>query len=316
MTNKDLYQKFCANEKYIPIFMQPWWLKAVCGDYWDVALVVKGDHIHAVLPYSISNKGRYSLQPKLTQFLGPYIKYPPDQKYTTKLSYEKKIMEELILALPKFTYFKHNFSPKIDNWLPFYWSGYKQTTRYSYIIPKSYNSDDVWREMAGNIRRNIQKAEKVLTVYDSDDIDLFYKLNKNIFERQSKKIPYSLSFVKSLDKACVANEARKIYMASDKSGKIHASIYVVFDNTTVYYLMGGSDNELRTGGGTSLLMWHAIQDALDMDLDFNFEGSMIQPIERYFSSFGSMQQQLFTIEKDNRFLLQKLLSSIYQRFLK
>lgn len=316
MTNKELYRKFCRVEKKIPIFSQHWWLDAVSNDSWDVALVKKGEHIHASMPYSLTHKGRFSIQPKLTQFLGPYIKYPEDQKYATRLSFEKKIMEQLILQLPKFSYFKHNFSPNIVNWLPFYWNGYSQTTRYTYVIPKNRDSETVWHDMEGSIRRNIQKAKKNLTISQSDDIELFFSMNEKTFDRQKKNIPYTLELVKRIDKACVENNARKIYLARDSEGRLHATIYVIYDSTTAYYLMGGSEPALRSGGATSLLMWQAIQDALEMQLDFNFEGSMIKPIERYFSSFGSIQQQIFNIEKDKRCLPVKLLSCLYRTIMK
>ncbi|MDA3866835.1 MAG: GNAT family N-acetyltransferase [Salinivirgaceae bacterium] len=312
MTNKEVYINFCSIEKEIPIFLQPWWLDAVCNDNWDVVLVQKGQHIHAAMPYSLSHNGRYSMQPMLTQFLGPYIKYPDDQKYATRLSFEKKTMEQLINSLPNFAYFKQNFSPTFVNWLPFYWNGFKQTTRYTYIISKLFDSASVWREMAGSIRRNIQKAKKELTVSLSEDIEIFYALNKKTFERQEKKIPYPFDLVRAIDTACLEHGVRKIYMAYDSEGQLHAAIYVVFDSNTAYYLMGGSDPELRSGGATALLMWTAIQDALQMNLDFNFEGSMIKPIERYFSSFGSVQQQFFTIEKDQRSLPVKFLSCLYR----
>lgn len=41
-------------------------------------------------------------------------------------------MNYFIDNLPKFDYFNMNFHYSITNWLPFYWRGFKQTTRYTY----------------------------------------------------------------------------------------------------------------------------------------------------------------------------------------
>ena len=42
MTNKELYREFCKKNHHLPIFMQDWWLDAVCaGKEWDVMLCVK-----------------------------------------------------------------------------------------------------------------------------------------------------------------------------------------------------------------------------------------------------------------------------------
>src|SRR5919106_2186938 len=55
------------------------------------------------------------------------------------------------------------------------------------------------------------------------------------------------------------------------------------------YLMGGSDPRLRTSGAMSLLMWEAIKFAGQVARRFDFEGSMLQPVERFFRAFGARQ---------------------------
>lgn len=69
------------------------------------------------------------------------------------------------------------------------------------------------------------------------------------------------------------------------------------DQHTVYYLLGGGDPELRTSGATSLLMWEGIRWASEQGKQFDFEGSMVEPIERFFRSFGARQIPYFGIEK-------------------
>jgi hypothetical protein len=55
------------------------------------------------------------------------------------------------------------------------------------------------------------------------------------------------------------------------------------------YLMGGSDPSLRTSGAMSLLMWEAIKFAGQVARRFDFEGSMLRPVERFFRAFGGRQ---------------------------
>ena len=62
MTNKEQYEEFCKVEKNIPIFSQDWWLDAVCGsDNWNVALVEKGGHIMASMPYFFKKKAIFEI---------------------------------------------------------------------------------------------------------------------------------------------------------------------------------------------------------------------------------------------------------------
>jgi len=103
------------------------------------------------MPYYVTRKYGLKLiqMPPLTQTMGPYIKYPDGQKYDTRLSREREIMNYFIDHLPKFDGFTVQFSKKITNWLPFYWRGFKQTTRYTYVIPKELTEKDLRNLLVG-----------------------------------------------------------------------------------------------------------------------------------------------------------------------
>ena len=104
MDNKEKYRQLCKKETSIPIFSRDWWLDATAGeDNWDVVLVEKGGEIFASMPYMVTKRYifTYMCQPILTQKLGPWIKYPPGQKYDRKLGYENEILKNLIEKLPK-----------------------------------------------------------------------------------------------------------------------------------------------------------------------------------------------------------------------
>ena len=162
--NKDKYRELCRTEKSIPIFSRDWWLDAACGkDNWDVIIVENGGNIVASLPYTLEKKyGFYiSRMPILTQKLGPWIRYPEGQKYSTKLEYEKKIFNELIKQIPsKIDLFLQAFDYSITNWLPFYWNGFKQTTRYTYVLDNLHNLDVIKENFSHSKRQNLKKAEK------------------------------------------------------------------------------------------------------------------------------------------------------------
>lgn len=63
--------------------------------------------------------------------------------------------------------------------------------------------------------------------------------------------------------------------------------------------MGGSDPDLRNSGANSLCMWEAIKFASTATKAFDFEGSMIEPVERFFRAFGARQKPYFQISKIN-----------------
>lgn len=286
------------------IFAQPWWLDAVAPGFWNEAIIQRDGQCIARMPY-VTQRRHGSLRitmPPLTQTLGPWLHYS-SEKYASRLSEEKDLISQLISQLPRFAKFNQRFHHRITNWLPFYWHGFSQTTRYTYVIPTLENLDEIWNGMASNIRREIRKAEKSVGVRNDRGLGAFLNLNEMVFRRQKIEIPYSRAVAERIDAACGARTCREIFFAEDATGRLHAALYLVWDSEAAYYLMGGGDPDLRTSGATSLLFWRAINYAATVTRSFDFEGSMIEPIERFFRAFGARQVPYFQITKVNSSLL-------------
>jgi len=237
-------------------------------------------------------------QPPLTQTLGPWLR-PSEAKYSKRLGQEKTSLTDLIDQLPRYDHFLQNWNHVNTNWLPFYWRGFSQTTRYTYRLPNISDLDAVWSGFRENIRREIRKASGRfnLRVRIDCSIDDFLALNAKTFERQNRKLPYSAEFVHELDRACIAHNARRIFIAEDDQGRHHAGVYIVWDEQNAYYLMGGGDPKLRGSGATSLCIWESIKFASTVTKSFDFEGSMLESIERYFRSFGAIQTPFFSVTR-------------------
>ena len=283
------------------IFQNSWWLEAVAPNSWNSIKISRNEQIVAHFPYMLKKKfGLTSLtMPQLTQTLGPWL-VPSNAKYTKQMSQHKKLMESLIEQLPPHDYFCQNFHYSMTNWLPFYWNGFSQTTCYTYVIENLQNLDLVWTEFQENIRREIRKAQKKVIVRTDLDIDKFLDINALTFKRQGRNLPYSRDFVKRLDTACSKYNASQMFFAEDRENRIHAAIYIIWDENSAYYLMGGGDPELRNSGATSLLMWEAIKFAATVTKKFDFEGSMIKSVERFFRGFGAKQVPYFQISRMSR----------------
>src|SRR5215510_2320543 len=283
------------------IFQQPWWLDAVAPGAWSAVEIRRGGALNARLPYVMDRRmGLMRLrQPLLTSYLGPWIR-PSEGRYATQLAHQKELYTELIEQLPAHDYFSQFFHYSVENWLPFYWKGFQQTTNYTYVIDDLTDLDRVRSEFQKNIRYDIRKASKRLRVHSEYGIDKFLEVNELTFSRQGLPLPYSREAVRRLDDACSARSARRIFFAEDANGRVHAAAYIVWDEQSAYYLMGGGDPELRTSGATSLVLWEAIKFSHQVSRCFDFEGSIIQPIERFFRAFGACQVPCFSVSRCSR----------------
>ncbi len=305
MHSKETFKAFCSKEKSIPLFLTYDWLETVAGNNWDVVLEEKGGEVIGFLPYVIKKKSGFILidLPSLTPYGGIWIKYPEGQKYTSSLSYEKEVFTSIIEKLPQFDYFLQKFCPGFSNWLPFYWKGFKQSTAYTYIIDDLKDHDKVFSEFKENIRREIRKAEKSITIIPSSEIKILHEQKIKTYRENKLTFNISEEYLKMVFNFCLGKNCGEFLIAKDSENNIHASALFVWDKNTTYYLFGASDPQYKNSGAMSLLMWEAIKRHSNKREYFNFEGSMIEEVERFFRGFGAKQIPYFVIKKVNSPLL-------------
>ena len=140
-------------------------------------------------------------------------------------------------------------------------------------------------------------------VYESEDVLKFYELNKMTYTRKNKDIPYEFDFIKNVYCKCKENNSCKMFFVENIDGQVIAGNFLIYDETTVYYLMGGIDPTQKNLGGMDAVQFESIKFALESGKKFDFEGSMVESIEKYFRSFGAIQKTYFSITKTSSFLL-------------
>lgn len=313
MTNRERFIDFYSKHPDVCVFSSPWWLDAVCGkDNWDVIIVEKNGQIRAIFPFYLKKgclKSNNIVLPPLTQKLGPYIKYEKNLISNTKrISYEHDIYNEIISRLPKFSCMNINFGQEYKNWLPFYWKGFKQTTRYSYQIYNIKDHDQVLRNFAKSKKYEVPKAQKYLTLKFDLPADDFYDYFESVVKERGDKVSYSRNLFKNIYNSCYENNSGRVFYCVDADENIHAVNITVWDSTTAYYLIAMRKKEYNTSGGTEFLVYETIKYVSQFVNIFDFEGSMMKGVEASYRNYGGIQTEYYNICKDNRILV-PLLSS-------
>lgn len=302
MDNKIKYRNFCLENTLSPIFFNDWWLDAVCGkDNWGIVLHLTNDKIVGALPYYRTKKLFFFTaikMPLLTSYLGPMLIYPDNMKYASRLGFEHEVIESLYMQLPPFSFLRNRFSPSITNWLPLYWQGFKQTTKYTYTIPLN-DLDAIYKDLKSNIRGKIKKAEGLVKIEFIDDVGVFHNMHEKTFSRQKINNPIKLPWLKNLDDTLSSRNRRKIAIAIDEKKQIHSAAYIFWDNECGYLSMVGEDPDLRNSGAGILLVWEMVKYAKEeLGLKtFDFLGSMLKNVEIVRRSMGAQQTQYFEISK-------------------
>ncbi|MBO6794884.1 MAG: GNAT family N-acetyltransferase [Balneolaceae bacterium] len=294
------------------IFMQPWWLDVVAKDDWIELKIEKGGDLKARWPIVMRKKmGFVHIEmPVLTQKTGPWIKQE-STKQVSLHSNERKLLEELIEKIPSFDRFNLNLDESIINYLPFKWSGFKQSSNTSFRINDPYNSEAVWANFKSTVRRNIRRAQENCTISTNLTSKELYLQIKKTFHRKNKEPSYSFELIDDLiNEATKRNRANIIGVLNKNNEVISAQLFIHDDNVT-YYLAGGFDNDNIEPGAVSLGMFEGIRLAAARKNAFDFEGSSVNGIEQFFSSFGSIPIHFHNIHKvSNKYLPVYLLKEI------
>lgn len=289
MNNKARYVSI-QEHKALPIFAKSWWLDAVVGkEAWDVAIAEdKQGNIEGIWAYCFKKQFGFKriFMPPFTPYLGPVMLQSVFENEYQQRSAEHRIMASLLAQIPECRDIRQKFQPELNNWLPFRWEGFKQTTTYTYLIRDTHNPAAIFDGFKDTLQRQIRKAEKKVNVFESDNFRNPLKLMQRSVSQQGASLNISEAYAEKIDKACQQHQSRLILEAKDETGNLHAALYLVFDQQSMHYLYGGYEQTFADSGAMSLLFWKAIQVASEKGLSFNFEGSMLQGVERYFRSFG------------------------------
>ncbi len=184
----------------------------------------------------------------------------------------------------------------ISDALPFFWRGFKVVPQYTYLLDLAVPWDQLWKNMAPDRRNDISKAARDgLTVRLSEDLREVRDLVLATFSRQDKTLNKA-----SLDAVLFryAKPGNFYAYVTCRDNRPIAACGVVHDARTAYYVLGGYRSSDRHHGAGAMAVAEAIRQAQGLGLQtFDFEGSVIPPIERFFRGFGGRLVPYFTVNK-------------------
>lgn len=295
------------------LFQEPWFLDAMAPGRWREVKVLEKDRVVARLPF-VYRRGRFGIRriggPPNTPWVGPWLERTPS-KPAKQLGREKQLLGALVGELPPHGSATIACDPRLTNLLPFYWAGFELRVRYTYRIPDPSDLDAVFGSFLANARGKIRKADKQLEVRDDLGLDALLDTCELTFQRQGRRLAFGREAMRRLEAAARERDRCRMLFAVDAQERIHAACFVAWDQETLFYLRSGGDPALRASGAGSLLIWHAIQLAARLSKRFDFEGSMVEPIEEHFRSFGAEQTPRFVAERSLRSRPREGLRSVF-----
>ena len=298
--NENEYPKFDQlSQVYGNVFYKTEWIKLFNNKIQCYGIYSKGNELIGGFILYTEKKFGFSMycNPPFTPTIGPFLKIDAQNSISVMSSMKDalSVMADFIEELP-YSVVTFALNNKIVDMQPFIWKNFKVVPKYTYILDLTISIDNIWKNMS-NIRKNdINKAKKDgLQARKTTDNKLIKDLVIKTLNRQEVKVNESY-----LDKIFFefANEDNSFSFVTFNDNIPIAASFFIYDSKNVYYLLGGYDDNYRHRGAGAFSIWQAIELAKSMGLTyFDFEGSMIPEIEKYFRGFGGQITPFYTINK-------------------
>ena len=261
------------------------WYLDIVSPGWE-ALVSEDYDFVMPLPTKSKYKIPYLVQPILTQQLGIFSKHEINEE----------IVNEFIKEIPYYSYElnlnEHNFFPK------------------ALIYPNFLlNLNKSYQELASvyskNNQRNIEKASK-LNLRVELDIDSSEFLNF-YFEVEKQFISVKKNILEMLIGKGISEKAVKICGVYSSTNELIAAVCLLITSNRITYLLPVSNPKGKASSAMFLFIDQFIRKNSGNDLIFDFEGSKIEGIARFYRGFGAKNHPYYILKRFRpSFLINKL----------
>lgn len=231
----------------------------------------------------------------------------PAQNKAKKHSFNKKLTKLVseYLSSIKTNIITLSLPPDINDTQAFYWDNYKVIPHYTYYQDLNKSYDDLFKCLEPKARSGLKKAEKDgLTFKQNKD----YKIVKDFVINTMSKNKVAID-EKILDKILFeySNKSNSFSYISSLNQDVLAMAFCVYFNGTCHYIFGGYNDKKTHPSAGPLCVWQSMLHAKEIGIKtFDFEGSMLIPVEKYFRSFGAELTPYYTLNKAN-YLIESLL---------
>lgn len=306
--SKEEYRDFVKNnEDKVSIFLNPRYFENfISPDEWDVVVSKKRENYNGILVFQTSSKLGMTevLNLPFIPNINPQIFSNENVKRINRAKEERQILSTLFDQLSNFSSIRLKLSYSVNDCRPLIWNGYTESSKYSSVIDKNRKWDEFFKSIKGDLRTQYRKFESTCSILLNDDFETAYANIASTFIEKKIKVPIKKSNFLKLCKS-INDQEMKLMSAvthGDKPQNI-GSIFCILDKGTIYYMMGGFKRSKEFSGSQTFLILSMIKYALENDLHFDFEGSMINSIDNFFMGFDPDIVKYSFVTKTNNKLL-------------
>ena len=299
MTNKERYIEWTEQQEYVPVFMMPWWLDAVCaGKEWDVLLALdENGAITGAMPYLLRKRAwfKYIVMPQLTPTAGIWVtaEITADRWKTAEVC--RQIKEQLDTM--NLSYYYQQYLPGSLCVDAMRGLGYKTKERVTYRLDDLSDLDAVIAAFSKNKRRQLQKALSLHAEHDKMEAEDFYRFHADCLAARKRKCSYSREFLLVLERKARRLKQCEILSICNADGKPYAAAFLLWDKSAMYYLIPTFDPAFNDSGASALLVLEALKLAREKHVVFEFGTDEDKNAVKAFKQFAATPVKCFSVER-------------------
>ena len=310
--SKDLdkinWDRLVSESKQGSIFLESGYLNTILADEWSGIEVHDDNELVAVMPVFIKKKLglNYALQPILAKYWGIAFIERNYTSYNKEYSFKKDIVTAVIDCIPNgLVKINYNFHPEFDYPLPFYWKSYGLKSSYTYVLDaKGKTESNIFDDYSSQLKSSIRTAQKnEIKIFEDDSASALISILEE--NRKSGKMIYEPRYYQMLDQVIKYGlkngKCFSLTAINNNGDKVASSIYLK-DNHTVYALIHVMAKSHSKTDALSLLVHNAVLRTASEHRQFDFLGSMIEPVEAFNRRFGAKPVPYLNVSKINKVL--------------
>lgn len=283
------------------IYCYSWYLKALRVKFKIIVIIENGVFLAGiVLPKNELNL--YS-NPLLFKYGGVLFNSQFHQDTYKNETRRRRVLEALIDSdfLKKKHSFNYTFHPNFSDYILFSFKNFKATPNYTYIINlRNKDINDILSNYYSRLRSKYNKAKRCDYNLDKQvTYNELWSMLEFTFKKQGSKPPFNRNNLKYFISQLLEMKRANIIGVRSPEGELMCAGLLYYDSKTAYLPINGVSSA-ALAGANEFLITEMIKLSLDKRLlYFDFEGSMMRPIESFYRMFGGDRIQYLKIYRPN-----------------
>jgi hypothetical protein len=281
------------------VFHHAWWLAATGAPFRILVVRDENGALAGGLPLPAKNARGLKLlhSPPLTPYLGPIFDLSGADGACEQLHLMRSCGEALARAIGPFDSFRQIAGAAGPDLQGFLWAGFTASLAYTFRFSSKQSVSEISKSMTRTHMQKLTKAKRLkLEISRHGRVETLIELNRMTFERKRTTVPFDAGLVLRLWEAAHSRGNANLYLATAERVPI-AALFTVHDERTTYQIVSGFNPAFPDLPGQNLVLWTAIQDAIEAGRNYDFEGSSLRGVETFYRRWGCDSVPVWKIEK-------------------